>query len=215
MRDTPAAPEKVTVYIDGACEPRNPGGIACYGYVIYRGEELVASGYGVHSRGAGATNNVAEHAAAIAALTRLLELGLHRARVELRSDIQLLVCQVRGIYAVRSAQLRALYRQLHSLASRFPFLRWEWVPREANREADALSRRAYEEAALQERARQLAVESLPDGSYRVRSSTGERWYAVSLVPEERCECPAYLRGMRPCKHIVAAKAAASGVGDAG
>ena len=25
----------VTAYVDGLCEPVNPGGVACYGYAVY------------------------------------------------------------------------------------------------------------------------------------------------------------------------------------
>jgi len=64
------------VYADGLCEPRNPGGVACYGFVAWRGDERIAEGWGVACRGRAATNNVAEYAAAQAALERLLEMGL-------------------------------------------------------------------------------------------------------------------------------------------
>jgi len=32
----------IVVYVDGLCEPVNPGGVACYGYVVYRDGERVA-----------------------------------------------------------------------------------------------------------------------------------------------------------------------------
>ena len=39
----------ITIYFDGLCRPRNPGGVATYGYVIYRDGGKVKSGYGVVS----------------------------------------------------------------------------------------------------------------------------------------------------------------------
>lgn len=193
------------VYCDGLCEPRNPGGIACYGFVIYREGEAIAQGYGEVCRGPEATNNVAEYSAAIAALTRLVDLGLTEEAVEVRSDSQLLVRQMQGEYAVRNRRIAALHGKLRRLAARFRRLRWRWVPREENWEADALSRRAYAEAVSKERARGLAVELLPDGAYQVASSRGKGWYRVTLAPEE-CECLAFSRGLRPCKHVLAAAA---------
>jgi ribonuclease HI len=140
------------VYCDGLCEPRNPGGIACYGFVIYRESEAIAQGYGEVCRGPEATNNVAEYSAAIAALTRLIAMGLTEEAVEVRSDSQLLVQQMQGKYAVRSRRIAALHGKLRRLAACFRQVRWRWVPREENREADALSRRAYAEAVSKERA---------------------------------------------------------------
>ncbi len=193
------------MYCDGLCEPRNPGGIACYGFVIYREGEAIAQEYGEACRGPEATNNVAEYSAAIAALARLIAMGLTEEAVEVRSDSQLLVRQMQGAYAVRSQRIAGLHGELRRLAVRFRQLRWRWVPREENREADALSRRAYAEAVSKGRARGLTVERLADGAYRVASSRGEGWYRVTLAPEE-CECPAFSRGLRPCKHVLAAEA---------
>ena len=53
----------ITIYFDGLCRPKNPGGVATYGYVIYKDGEKVKSGFGVIGSGAGMTNNVAEYSA--------------------------------------------------------------------------------------------------------------------------------------------------------
>lgn len=47
----------IVVNCDGLCEPVNPGGTACYGWVAYRGQEKIGEGYGVVCSGPGATNN--------------------------------------------------------------------------------------------------------------------------------------------------------------
>jgi ribonuclease HI len=179
--------------------------VACYGYVARRGGQVVASGWGVNAQGPQATSNVAEYAAAIYALRALLDPGLSSRAVEMRSDSQLLVNQMRGIFAVRSLRIAGLHRELQQLARRFPHLQWRWAPREENTEADALSRRAYAEAVLAEKAQGLQVELLEGGALRVQSSTGSGWYRVTLDPQG-CECPVFRGGMRPCcKHIVAAR----------
>ena len=44
-------------------QAKNPGGVATYGYLIYRDGEKIQRGYGVIGSGAGMTNNVAEYSA--------------------------------------------------------------------------------------------------------------------------------------------------------
>lgn len=137
----------IYVYFDGLCEPVNPGGIATYGFVTYRNGELLHAGGGV--AGAGylgddVTNNVAEYTALVRALEWLVERGLCEELV-VRGDSQLVIKQLKGEYAVRSQRLAPLHRRVRELLSRFPSVKFEWVPREENGEADSLSRAAYKE----------------------------------------------------------------------
>jgi hypothetical protein len=122
----------------------------------------------------------------------------------MRSDSQLLVNQMRGIFAVRSLRIAGLHRELQQLARRFPHLQWHWAPREENTEADALSRRACADAVLAEKAKGATVEALVGGTLRVQSTTGRGWYRVQDDPEEGGS-PAFRRGLRSFKHIVAAR----------
>lgn len=36
----------LTIHFDGLCEPKNPGGYACYGYIITRKNETLTTGKG-------------------------------------------------------------------------------------------------------------------------------------------------------------------------
>ena len=36
----------ITVYFDGLCYPKNPGGVAAYGYAIYRDGKPIWQGFG-------------------------------------------------------------------------------------------------------------------------------------------------------------------------
>jgi len=56
----------INAWIDGACEPVNPGGTASYGLVIKQGDEVIVNNCGVVGSGNGMTNNVAEYSALIA-----------------------------------------------------------------------------------------------------------------------------------------------------
>jgi ribonuclease HI len=85
---------------------------------------------------------VAEYFACIKALERLIELGLTE-DVLVRSDSQLLIFQLKGLYTVKAARIIPLYEKAMTLIRWFKRIRFEWVPREENEEADELSRRAY------------------------------------------------------------------------
>jgi ribonuclease HI len=136
------------VFVDGACEPVNPGGIATYGFVIFRSGERVESGFGTVEK-EDTSNNVAEYTAVIQALKRLLERGIRGEQVVFRSDSELLVNQLNGLYAVRAPRVVPLYEEAKALAARLEALgnrlQFFWIPRERNGEADELSKRAYQE----------------------------------------------------------------------
>jgi ribonuclease HI len=131
-----------TAYVDGLCEPVNPMGIASYGFIIYSAKRKVAEGRGV-VRAKYTSNNVAEYTACISALEKAKELGFKRILV--CSDSQLLVNQLNGNYSVRAEHLIPLYQKAQKLIESFEEAKFTWIPRSENREADLLSRIAYEE----------------------------------------------------------------------
>lgn len=88
------------------------------------------------------TNNVAEYEALIMALEEASRLGVREA--EVRSDSELLVHQMNGVYRVKSPQLKPLYEKAVSLASGFGKMKFVHVGREDNREADRLANLAVE-----------------------------------------------------------------------
>jgi single stranded DNA-binding protein len=87
-----------------------------------------------------ATNNVAEYRAVIAGLERARELGA--SRVEVRSDSQLVIRQLTGVWQVKTDALQPLWAQANDLAEGFDQVRFTQVPREENRRADALANQA-------------------------------------------------------------------------
>lgn len=90
------------------------------------------------------TNNVAEYTGAIRALEYLLSRG-YRGPVAVFGDSQLIVRQFQGEYRVRAEHLVPLYERLRSLAREFERVSFEWVPRELNRRADALSKQGLQD----------------------------------------------------------------------
>jgi len=123
---------------DGSCNP-NPGGVCSYGFVVWRDQTRIQEGHGSAApRGPGATNNVAEYTGCIRALEWILAQGCTEP-VVLRGDSELVLKQLKGDYKVRSPLLAPLYWRARELAAHLPSLRFEWVPREQNAEADRLA----------------------------------------------------------------------------
>lgn len=131
-------------YVDGLCEPKNPGGVACYGWVGYWQGKRVREGKGVIGEGQGMTNNLAEYSALIAALEHLAAKG-YCGEVEFKGDSQLLINQMRGEWNINKQHLRELNQKAQRLARQFSKVIYTWIPREQNEEADRLSRIAYQE----------------------------------------------------------------------
>ncbi|MGI9863065.1 ribonuclease HI [Moorella naiadis] len=209
----------IIVNCDGLCEPVNPGGTACYGWVARKDGEKLKESWGVICSGPGATNNVAEYTAVIEAMKWLIENGFAKERIEIRSDSQLCIYQLTGDYAVRSARIKPLYREARKLAQKFSSLRFRWVPREENEEADELSRKAYAESAAPDKKRLAKaeklvknVEEVGGGRYHVLSSTGKSKYVVDLAALA-CTCPDFQKRGIKCKHIIAAEIFAAKKGE--
>jgi len=144
------AEDRLTASFDGACEyyrdptigvtKRNPGGIATYGWVIFRGDRAIAWGYGEVCRGEGATNNVAEYHALLSMMKAYEDLRLTDP-VYVTGDSQLVVRQLSGQYRVKAPLLIPLHREVKDMW--IPGMALAWVPREENEHADNLSKTAY------------------------------------------------------------------------
>ncbi|MCI4337221.1 MAG: ribonuclease HI family protein [Thermoplasmata archaeon] len=140
-------PRQVIVHFDGACEPPGTGGIATYGFTIDgEGFEWEGHGLAVRPHAPTATNNVAEYVAAICALEWLVSQH-YNGPVLARGDSQLVVRQVNGEYEVKAEHLRAYHARVGQLRALFERVEFEWIPREENRRADALSKLALTESA--------------------------------------------------------------------
>ena len=119
----------------------NPGP-AAYGYVLEAedGTVLAARGEKIGI----ATNNVAEYSALIAGLEKAVELGVDE--VEVVSDSELMVKQMRGEYRVKNEALRELSLEAGRLARRIGSVGYTAVRREHNALADKLVNEALDSA---------------------------------------------------------------------
>ena len=119
----------------------NPGP-AAYGYVLEAEDGTVLDARG-ETIGV-ATNNVAEYRALLAGLASAVERGVDE--LEVVSDSELLVRQMRGEYKVKNETLRELVDEAHSLAGRVGRVRFTAVRREHNELADRLVNEALDSA---------------------------------------------------------------------
>jgi ribonuclease HI len=131
----------ITVHFDGLCYPRNPGGVAAYGYLIRRDGEMIHQGLGVVGEGKGMTNNVAEYEALRAAARWIRESGIED-RITVKGDSMLVIKQMKGEWEVRSATSRRYVPEIRRLLAGRN-VSFVWINREENQEADELSREAY------------------------------------------------------------------------
>ncbi|HUR68697.1 MAG TPA: reverse transcriptase-like protein [Candidatus Thermoplasmatota archaeon] len=136
-----------TLHFDGSCMPRNPGGIAAYGFVARKDGALVHEGHGVAAPpGPGATNNVAEFTGLLEALRWLRPRWRQGEPVRVRGDSDLVIASLTGRRSLHKEHLIALRDQARALVDALG-ARLEWVPREENADADRMSRVGFAEAA--------------------------------------------------------------------
>jgi ribonuclease H / adenosylcobalamin/alpha-ribazole phosphatase len=119
----------------------NPGP-AAFGYVLETEDGTVLAAHG-EAIGV-ATNNVAEYRALVAGLEKALELGVDE--VDVVSDSQLLVRQMKGEYKVKNEALRKLSAEAAALAKKLRRVTYRSVLREHNELADRLVNEALDAA---------------------------------------------------------------------
>ena len=129
---------KATLYTDGGARG-NPGP-AAFAYVLEADDGTVLDAHG-EAIGV-ATNNVAEYCALVAGLARAAEVGV--TELEVVSDSELLVKQMRGEYRVKNAALQELSREASRLARNLGNVEYRAVRREHNKLADRLVNEALD-----------------------------------------------------------------------
>ena len=126
--------KRARLTIDGASKG-NPGRAAAAFVLKEKGRKTIE---GARSIGH-ATNNTAEYTALIDGLGKALEIGIEE--LDIRTDSQLLERQLTGEYRIRKEHLMDLAAEAHVLLRR---LKWsvQHIPREENKRADALCKKA-------------------------------------------------------------------------
>ncbi len=132
----------ITLHFDGLCYPKNPGGVAAYGYVINRDGLQIHEGFGAVGEGKGMTNNVAEYEGLKAALQWVVDNGIE-GEIVVKGDSRLVIKQMKGDWKIKSATSRRYVPEIRKLLVGHKAV-FSWIPREENERADRLSRKAYE-----------------------------------------------------------------------
>ncbi|MFY9264022.1 MAG: ribonuclease HI family protein [Solirubrobacterales bacterium] len=133
---------KLVIHVDGGARG-NPGPAAIAAVLSSPEGDVV--GEAKQAIGV-ATNNVAEYKALLLGLEKARELGA--SEVEVVNDSELIAKQINGQYKVKHEAMKPLYRE--AVAALGKFDRWlvRTVPREKNKQADALVNQALDAAAL-------------------------------------------------------------------
>jgi len=133
--------EKIVIYTDGGSRG-NPGPAAIGAYIETLGKKY-AQTIGK------ATNNDAEYQAIIFALKKLRALiGKEKSKkieVEIRSDSQLIISQLSGVFKIKEMSLGKYFIEIWNLKQDFGNVGFVHIPREKNAVADQLLNEALDE----------------------------------------------------------------------
>ncbi len=145
--------KKIIINTDGGARG-NPGPGAI-GVVIYNEEENALKKYSQYL-GENLTNNEVEYQAVIFALKKTKALfGKKKAKsleIEIRSDSELLTKQMQGLYKILDSKIQASFLKVWNLKIDFKEVKFKFISREKNKEADKLVNEALNN---QDRAQKL------------------------------------------------------------
>jgi ribonuclease HI len=131
---------RAKLFTDGGARG-NPGP-AAFAYVLEAEDGTVLAAHG-EAMGV-ATNNVAEYSALVAGLGKAVELDV--GELEVVSDSELMVKQMRGEYKIKNEALRELSLRASRLACELGSVTYTAVRREHNKLADQLVNEALDAA---------------------------------------------------------------------
>ena len=131
--------KKIIIYTDGGSRG-NPGK-AGIGVVFCNEKEQIIKKFGEYL-GDNLTNNDAEYQAIIFALKKFKSVFgkaiAEISEVEIRADSELVVKQLNGDYRLTDPKIQQFFIEIWNLKSDFESVKFKHIPREKNKEADAL-----------------------------------------------------------------------------
>lgn len=137
--------KKLIAYTDGGSRG-NPGP-AAIGVIIADEKENILKEYSQYL-GDGITNNEAEYQAAIFALKKIKALfgkkKIGDLEIEIRSDSELLIKQMQGLYKIMEPKIQSLFIAVWNLKIDFKDIKFRLIPRQNNKEADKLANEALD-----------------------------------------------------------------------
>lgn len=127
------------LYFDGSCLV-NPGNRSACGAIIFKGHARVWQS-SVTIDEENSSNNVAEYAGLIIGLEYLREQGLQHEPIQVIGDSKLVISQMFRGWRVKSGAYVPYAYYASTIISEFTNIKGKLVPRDANRQADKLSKR--------------------------------------------------------------------------
>jgi ribonuclease HI len=140
-----------TLYFDGACGPKNPGGTAAYGYVLSHFGTIVDRSHAVVGTGPEMSNNVAEYAGLFNGLLgfycQVFDPNMRAITLQVKGDSQLVINQMNGLWKAKAGLYYPWYEKTVAVCKRIRKLgvkiTFDWIPREMNQECDTLSKEGW------------------------------------------------------------------------
>ena len=151
----------MTVRFLGQCLPRNPGGIACYAYIIRNKEGLLlheSCGLAAEPNSTSSTNSVANYTALVKALEWLIKNRYTKDIIKVYGNSKLVISQINDGESVISSNknmisknVLPLYTKVMKMKSKFYYVSFEMNSNNDNnhiddKEVEELSLLAYIEA---------------------------------------------------------------------
>lgn len=143
------------------------------------------NGLSISKKAGKGTNNQAEYKAVLKALREAEKKGYKD--IKILTDSKLISKQISGNWKIKDTELRKLNSKIQSLIQKFESFEIEWIPRERNKKADKLSKKA-----LGYEIKKVPSESKEGKFYEVVLKNGKA---------KNCSCPHYQYRNVKCKHM--------------
>ncbi len=186
--------EVVTVRFLGQCLPRNPGGIACYAYIIRNKEGQLlheSCGLAADPNSPSSTTSIATYTALIRALEWLIKNGYRNDIIKVYGNSKLAISRIHEGGATDSSSTNKnniskntlpLYTQVMKLKSKFYYISFELNTDNENRhiddkEVEELSILAYVEAKT--KILQQSESGLNNSNYKNRQELKKKLFSTA------------------------------------
>lgn len=136
----PDISQGIVCFFDGCCEPKNPGGNMGMGAVIYEDGIEIAIYSEFVPASPNNSNNVAEYMAFKWLLDTLVEFRMHRQKIFIYGDSDLVIKQMSGQWKIKQGMYVNYAIKSKLLINTFTNVTLKWIPREENTYCDDLSK---------------------------------------------------------------------------
>jgi len=138
--------ENFNLYFDGSID-ENPGGNMGWGYVLYKGAELIHKDSSFKLKAVDNSNNVSEYLGLLDGLLTVMRLCPKDSYIKVYGDSDLVIKQMSGKWRIKEGSYfgvaLATNRIIKSIKNDYT-INFIWIPRERNEEADKQSRLALD-----------------------------------------------------------------------